>query len=77
VRAERETTNKALLEEIEAKFAHDDKASILILGFQDDMDGPSIRAEFGISGQEFKTTMRRITYGVNKLMEKRNGVQGA
>jgi RNA polymerase sigma factor (sigma-70 family) len=77
VSAEREAKNKALVKEIEAEFANDDKASILVLGFEDGMDGPSIRAEFGISEQEFKTTMRRIRYGVNKIMEKRNGRQGA
>jgi DNA-directed RNA polymerase specialized sigma24 family protein len=73
VSAEHEAENKALVEEIEAAFANDDKASILVLGFQDGMDGPTIRAEFGISEQEFKTTMRRIRYGVRKIMEKRNG----
>jgi RNA polymerase sigma factor (sigma-70 family) len=73
VTAEREAENKALVQEIEAAFASDDKAGILILGFQDGMDGPVIRVAFGISEQEFKTTMRRIRYGVNKIMEKRNG----
>lgn len=77
VNAEHEAENKALVQAIEAAFADDDKAAILILGFQDGMDGPSIRAEFGMSEQEFKTTMRRIRYGVNKIMENRNGGQTA
>ena len=72
VASEREAENKALVQEIEAAFASDDKAGILILGFEDGMDGPSTRAAFGISEQEFKTTMRRLRYGVNKIMEKRN-----
>ena len=77
IRAEREAEDEMLVKQIEAAFANDDKASILILGIQDGMDGPSIRAEFGLSEQEYKTTMRRIRYGVNKIMEKRNGTQGA
>jgi DNA-directed RNA polymerase specialized sigma24 family protein len=73
VSAECEAQNKTLVKEIEAAFANDDEASILILGFQDGMDGPTIRAEFDISEQQFKTTMRRIRYGTNKIMERRNG----
>lgn len=72
VTAERETENKALVHEIETAFANDDKAGILILALQDGMDGPAIRAEFGISDQEFKTTIRRVRYGVMKITEKRN-----
>jgi RNA polymerase sigma factor (sigma-70 family) len=77
VSAEREANNEALVKEIELEFSGDDKASILIMGFQDGMDGPSIRADFGISEKEFKTTMRRIRYGVNKIMEIRDAKQGA
>ena len=68
--AQREAQNKALVEEIEKAFADDEKASILIMGFQDGMDGPAIRADFGISEKEFRTTMRRIQRRVRKLMER-------
>jgi DNA-directed RNA polymerase specialized sigma24 family protein len=67
--AEREARNKALVEKIEAAFADDEKASILIMGLQDGMDGPAIRAEFGISEKEFRTTMRRIQRHIRKMME--------
>ncbi|HZR33291.1 MAG TPA: hypothetical protein VFA76_15705 [Terriglobales bacterium] len=73
VSAEHEAQNKALVEEIEAAFADDEKAGILIMGFQDGMDGPSIRAEFEMPEKEFRTTMRRIQRGVKKIMEQRNG----
>lgn len=77
LRSEREAEDEMLVKQIEAAFANDDMASILILAIQDGMDGPGIRAEFVLSEQEYKTTMRRIRYGVNKIMEKRNGRQGA
>jgi hypothetical protein len=72
VSAEREARNKALLEEIEEAFADDEKAGILIMGFQDGMDGPAIRAEFEIPEKEFRTTMRRIQRGAKTIMEQRN-----
>jgi len=50
---------------------------MVILGIEDGMDGPTIRPEFQIFEQDYKATMRRIRYGVNKIMEKRNGGQGA
>lgn len=77
IRAEREAEDEALVKEIEARFANDDKAIMVILGIEDGMDGPAIRAEFQISEQDYKATMRRIRYGVDKIMEKRNGGQGA
>jgi RNA polymerase sigma factor (sigma-70 family) len=71
--SDREAQNKVLVEKIEAAFADDEQASILIMGIQDGMDGPAIRAEFGMSEKEFKTTMRRIKRGVNKIMEPHHG----
>jgi len=73
VSAEREAENKALVAKIEAAFADDEKASILLMGFQDGMDGPAIRAEFGMSEKEFRTTMRRIQRGVRKMMDEDHG----
>lgn len=76
IRAEREAEAKVLVKEIEAKFANDDKASVVILGIEDGMDGPAIRAAFEMSEQDYKAAVRRLRYGVNKVMEKRNGGQG-
>lgn len=77
IRAEREAEDDAMVKEIEASFSNDDKATMVILGIEDGMDGPAIRAEFQISELDYKATIRRIRYGVNKIMEKRNGGQGA
>ena len=71
--AEGESENKALVQKIEAAFEHDEKASILLMGFQDGMDGPAIRAEFGMSEKEYRTTMRRIQRGVRKMMDEDHG----
>ena len=72
VSAEREATNKALVEKIEAELADDEKASILIMGFEDGMDGPDIRTEFGISEKEFKAAIPRIRRYVRKIMEQQH-----
>lgn len=77
IRAEREAEDEALVKEIECTFGNDDKASMVILGIEDGMNGPAIRAEFQMSEQDYKAAMRRIRYGVNKILEKRNGRQGA
>jgi RNA polymerase sigma factor (sigma-70 family) len=71
--AEREAENKALAEKIEATFADDEKASILLMGFQDGMDAPTIRAEFGMSDEDYRTTMRRIQRRVRKMMDEDHG----
>src|SRR5216683_1608887 len=55
-----EEEQKNLADKIEAGFQHDEHASIVLMGFQDGMDGPAIRAEFGFSEKEFRTTTRRI-----------------
>jgi hypothetical protein len=68
IEAEREAENKVLVEKIEAAFADDEKASILLMGFQDGMDGPAIRTEFGMSDKEYRTTMRRFQRRVRKMM---------
>ena len=69
VDAEDEAKNKALVEKIEAPFVGDEKASIVLMGFQDGMEGPAIRAEFVMSDKEYRTTMRRIQRQVRKIMD--------
>ncbi len=73
INVEREAENKALADKIEAAFASDDRAMIILMGFQDGMDGPAIRSAFEFSDKEFRTTTRRIQRRVNKIMDKKNG----
>jgi DNA-directed RNA polymerase specialized sigma24 family protein len=75
--AEREAHSKALMEKIEAEFADDGTASLVIAGILEDMDGPAIRTTLELSEKEFKATMRRIQRHVKKIMEQPNGGQGS
>jgi len=71
--AEWESENKALADKIEAAFENDERATIVLMGFQDGMDGPAIRAEFEFSEKEFRTTTRRIQRGARKIMDEHYG----
>jgi hypothetical protein len=73
INAEREAENKVLADKIEAAFAGDERATIVLMGFQDGMDGPAIRSEFEFSEKEFRTTTRRIQRRVKKIMDENHG----
>jgi len=73
ITAEEEGEKRALVEEILAGFKDDEKASIILMGFEDGMEGPEIRAEFQMSEKEYRTTMRRIRWRVGKLMGEHHG----
>lgn len=73
ITAEEEEEKRALVEEILNVFKDDEKASIILMGFEDGMDGPAIRATFEISEKEYRTTMRRIRWRVGKMMGERHG----
>lgn len=65
--AEQEAECKALTDKLEAAFADDERASIILMGFQDGMTGPEIRDAFGFSEKEFRTIMRRIQRHAKKI----------
>lgn len=71
--AEREAESKALADKIEATFADDERATIVLMGFQDGMDGPAISKEFNFSEKEFRTTTRRIQRAAKKIMDEHHG----
>jgi DNA-directed RNA polymerase specialized sigma24 family protein len=73
IMAEFETEQAAMVGEIEKHFAEDDNAATLLMGWEEGMDGPAIRKEFGFSETLYDTTVRRIKRQSRKLMEKRNG----
>jgi DNA-directed RNA polymerase specialized sigma24 family protein len=75
--AERERHSEAFMERIQAEFADDVPASLVIDGILDDLDGAEIRVTLELSEKEFKATMRRIRRHVKKLMEQSNGIKGA
>jgi DNA-directed RNA polymerase specialized sigma24 family protein len=71
--AEQEAENKTLADKIEAAFADDERATIVLMGFQDGMDGPAICAAFEFSEKEFRTTTRRIQRAAKKIMDEHHG----
>lgn len=73
ITAEQEAESKILTDKIEAAFANDDRASLILMGFQDGMKGPEIRAEFTLSEKEYRATMRRIRYGAEKILDEHHG----
>jgi hypothetical protein len=60
---------KALAEAITADFAEDEPASLVLMGFEDGMDGPTIRSTFDMTEPQFRTVTRRIQRRARKIME--------
>lgn len=73
IEAETEAERKAHADEIEASCADDEPASIVILGWQSDMDGPAIQKDFGWTETEYRTTVRRIQRRAHKITERHYG----
>jgi hypothetical protein len=61
---------KALADGIEASCAEDEDASMVILGWRSDLDGPDIQKEFGWTETRYRTTVRRIQRRVQKIVER-------
>ena len=70
--AEAEAEQSALVREMEQQFADDENAVCVLMGWEDGMDGPAIRREFGFSEKLYETTVRRIKRQSRKILEKRN-----
>lgn len=73
ISAEQEAECKVLADKIEAAFEDDERATIIIMGFQDGMGGPEIREAFDFSEKEFRTTLRRVQRGAKKILDEHNG----
>ena len=73
IQAEIEAERKALADEIEASCADDDSASMVLLGWQSNMDGPAIKNEFGWTETEYRTTVKRIQRRAHQIAERHYG----
>jgi len=73
VRAELESEQKALLQQIEAHFSKDENASYVLMGWSDGMDGPAIRELFGLDETAYRTIVRRIRRYSQKIIRKGDG----
>jgi hypothetical protein len=70
--AETEVEQEALARTIEAHFAEDENASLVLIAWQEGMDGPAIQKDFGFSETTYRSTARRIKRNSKKIMEDRS-----
>lgn len=70
--AETEAERRALLSAIEEHFAGDENASLVLMAWQEGMDGPAIQRDFGFSETTHRSTVRRIKRNSKKIMEDRS-----
>lgn len=70
--AETEVEQEALARAIEEHFAEDENASLVLLAWQEGMDGPAIQKDFGFSETIYRSTVRRIKRNSKKIMENRS-----
>jgi hypothetical protein len=61
--------SKALADAIMADFADDEPATYVLMGFEDGLDGPTIRATLNMTEPQFRTVTRRIQRRAKKTME--------
>jgi hypothetical protein len=52
-----------------ADFADDEPATYVLMGFEDGLDGPTIRATLNMTEPQFRTVTRRIQRRAKKIME--------
>lgn len=70
--AETEAEQEALARAIEEHFAEDENASLVLMAWQEGMDGPAIQRDFGFSETTYRSTVRRIRRNSKKIMEDRS-----
>jgi len=61
--------SKALADAIMAAFSEDEPATYVLIGFEDGLDGPAIRATLNMTEPQFRTVTRRIQRRAKKIME--------
>jgi DNA-directed RNA polymerase specialized sigma24 family protein len=72
INAETEAEQEALLKAIKEHFADDENASLVLMAWEEGMDGPSIEKDFGFSETTYRSTVRRIKRNAKKIMEHRS-----
>ena len=70
--AETEAEQEALARAIEEHFAEDENASLVLMAWQEGMEGPAIQRDFGFSETTYRSTVRRIRRNSKKIMEDRS-----
>lgn len=72
VEADTEAEQEALARAIEEHFVEDENASLVVMAWQEGMDGPAIQRDFGFSETTYRSTVRRIKRNSKKIMEDRS-----
>jgi DNA-directed RNA polymerase specialized sigma24 family protein len=70
--ADTEAEQAALLKAIRAHFAEDENASLVLMAWEEGMDGPAIQKDLGFSETTYRSTVRRIKRNSKKIMEDRS-----
>jgi DNA-directed RNA polymerase specialized sigma24 family protein len=70
--AETEAEQAALLKSIKEHFVEDENASLVLMAWEEDMDGPAIQKDLGFSETTYRSTVRRIRRNAKKIMEDRS-----
>jgi hypothetical protein len=73
IEADIEAERKAVAHEIVAACGEDESASMVILGWQTDMDGPAIWKDCGWAEPEYRTIVRRIQRRARKIADEYYG----
>jgi DNA-directed RNA polymerase specialized sigma24 family protein len=60
------------LQAIKEHFADDENASLVLMAWEEDMDGPAIQKDLGFSETTYRSTVRRIRRNAKKIMEDRS-----
>lgn len=60
---------KAITDAIVADFADDESASLVLMAFEEGMDGSTIRSTFDMTEPQFRTVTRRIQRRSQKIMK--------
>ena len=72
VDAETEAEQEALLKAVKEHFGDDENASLVLMAWEEGMDGPAIQRDFGFSETTYRSTVRRIKRNAKKIMEDRS-----
>jgi len=67
-----EAEQVALLKAVKEHFADDENASLVLMAWEEGMDGPTIQKDLGFSDTTYRSTVRRIRRNAKKIMEDRS-----
>lgn len=73
IRAEESAESKRLADAIVESFADDEPATYVLMGLEDELSGPEIRAALNMTEPQYRTVTRRIQRRAQKIMDELYG----